>query len=147
MNKKLVFFISVILVLFCMGSISASNTIDLTTSDTFYFYSLDSLAANDGYYAAVSVDGCPYYLDNHEYDELCRYSDIFAIGFINQFQDTSSVQDVKMGSISIATIETPGYTIGDLEMNVDKPFSFDYKIGQVGLNKQAHIITNLHLDD
>lgn len=147
MNKKLVFSISVILVLFFMGSINASNTIDVTTADTFYFYSLDSLAANDGYYAAVSVDGSPYYLDENEYDELCKYSDSFAIGFINQFADTSSVQDVKMGSVTIATVETPGYTTGDHEMNVDKAFSFDYKIGQVGLNKQAHIITNLHLDD
>lgn len=118
---------------------------DVTTSDTFYFYSLDSLAANEGYNAAVSVDGTPYYLANSEYDELCEYSYNFATGFLMQFQDTSSVQDVKMGSLSVATIETQGYTIGDFEQPVDKEFSFDYKIGQVGMNKNAHIITNLHL--
>lgn len=132
--------------MFSIGSIYASD-IDVTTSDTFYFYSTDSLAANDGYYAAVSVDGTPYYLADHEYDELCRYSTAFASGFIYQFQDTSTVQDVKMGHLKIATVETPGYAIRDFELDVDKEFSFDYKIGTVGLNKQAHIITNLDLKD
>ena len=119
---------------------------DVTTSDTFYFYSTESLAADDGYYAAVSIDGVPYYLDDYEYDELCEYSTNFATGFLAQFQDTSSVQDVKMGGFSVATIETPGNPIGDFEMSVDREFSFDYKIGTVGLNKQAHIITDLDLD-
>ena len=95
---------------------------------------------------AVSVDGTPYYLDYYDYDELAEYSTSFAIGFINQFQDTSTVQDVKMGGLSVATIETPGYTIGDFEQPVDKEFSFDYKIGTAGLNKNAHIITDLYLE-
>ena len=126
---------------------SGSKHIDVTTSDSFYFYSTESLAADEGYYAAVVVDGTPYYLDDHEYDELCHYSNIFASGFINQFQDTSTTQDVKMGHTTVVTIETPGNPVGDFELNVDKEFSFDYKIGTVGLNKQAHIITNLDLDD
>lgn len=147
MKKGLILFISVILVLLSVGIIFASSTIDVTTSDTFYFYSTDSLAANDGYFAAVSVDGTPYYLDDHEYDELCEYSTNFAEGMIYQFQDTSTVQDVKMGHVKVASLVTPGNPVGDFELNVDKEFSFDYKIGTVGLNKQAHIITNLHLDD
>ena len=145
--KKFILLISIILILFSVGLVSASNSIDVTKDDTFYFYSTDSLAANDGYYAAVSVDGIPYYLDDYEYDELCEYSTNFATGFLTQFQDTSTVQDVKMGHFSVATIETPGYSVGDFELKVDKKFSFDYTIGTVGLNKQAHIITNLDLDD
>lgn len=147
MKKGLLLFISVILVLLSVGIIFASSTIDVTTSDTFYFYSTDSLAANDGYFAAVSVDGTPYYLDDHEYDELCEYSTNFAEGMIYQFQDTSTVQDIKMGHVKVASLVTPGDPVGDFELNVDKEFSFDYKIGTVGLNKQAHIITKLHLDD
>ena len=69
MNKRLL--IGLIILLASIGAVSASDSIDVTTSDTFYFYSTDSLAANDGYYAAVVVDGTPYYLDDHEYDELC----------------------------------------------------------------------------
>ena len=145
MNKKVLF--GLIIFLVGMGVVSASDSIDVSTSDTFYFYSTDSLAADDGYYAAVSVDGIPYYLDDYEYDELCEYSTNFATGFLTQFQDTSTVQDVKMGHFSVATIETPGYSVGDFELKVDKKFSFDYTIGTVGLNKQAHIITNLDLDD
>ncbi|MBR3112569.1 MAG: hypothetical protein IKH29_02505 [Methanobrevibacter sp.] len=142
MIKKTI--IGVIILLACMGAVSAAD-IDVTTSDTFYFYSLDSLAANDEYYAAISVDGTPYYLDYDDYDKLAEFSNSFAIGFINQFQDTSTVQDVKMGGLSVATIETPGYTIGDFEQPVDKEFSFDYKTGTVGLNKNAHIVSKLYL--
>jgi len=146
MNNKLLFAISIILVILSIGTVSASD-IDVTTGDTFYFYSTDSLAADDGYYAAVVVDGIPYYLDDPEYNELCEYSTNFAEGFIYQFQDTSSVQDVKMGGIRVGSIVTPGTAVGDFEQSVDKEFGFDYKTGQVGLNKNAHIITNLNLDD
>lgn len=145
--KRLFLLISIILVILSVGTIYAYDSIDVTTDDTFYFYSMDSLAADDGYFAAVVVDGTPYYLDDYEYDELCEYSTSFATGFLAQFQDTSTVQEVKMGHTSVATIETPGYSIGDFEQNVDKKFSFDYEIDQVGLNKNAHIITDLYLDD
>ena len=144
--KRLILVFSIILILFSLGTIYAYDTMDVTTSDTFYFYSTESLAADDGYYAAVSIDGVPYYLGYDEYDELCEYSNSFATGFLIQFQDTSTVQDVKMGGLSVASIETPGYSIGDFEQSVDKEFSFDYKIGTVGMNKQAHIITNLDLN-
>ena len=144
--KKITFLVFIIL-LASICAVSASNTIDVTTSDTFYFYSTDSLAANDGYYAAVSVDGTPYYLDDASYDKLCKYSTNFAEGFIHQFRDTSTTQDIKMGSIRVASIETPGEPVGDFEVGVDKEFSFTYRIGQVGLNKQAHIITSLDLED
>lgn len=130
-----------------MGTIYASDTVDVTTGDTFYFYSTDSLAANDGYYAAVVVDGTPYYLDYYDYDELCEYSTSFAAGFLKQFKDTSSSQKVKVGGMSVANIETPSNPVGDFEKSVDKKFSFDYTLGPVGLNKQAHIITSLDLDD
>ncbi|WP_410319846.1 hypothetical protein, partial [Methanobrevibacter sp.] len=106
----------------------SSHDIDVTTSETFHFYATNSPAANDDYYAAVVVDGNPYYLGNSEYDELCEYSNSFASGMITQFQDTST-------------------NVGDFDLRVDKPFSFHYKIGKVGLNKEAHIITNLNLDD
>lgn len=97
--------------------------------------------------AAVVVDGTPYYLDNPEYDELCEYSTNFAEGLIYQFKDTSSVQDIKMGHVKVGSLVTPGNPVGDFEKSVDKQFSFDYKIGQVGLNKNAHIITDLDLKD
>lgn len=145
--KRLFLLIYIILVILSVGTIYASDSIDVTTDDTFYFYSMDSLAADDGYFAAVVVDGTPYYLDDYEYDELCEYSTSFATGFLAQFQDTSTVQEVKMGHTRVATIETPGYSIGDFEQNVDKKFSFNYEIGQVGLNKNAYIITDLDLDD
>lgn len=145
---KRIYFICVALILtFSLGAIHASNTVDVTTDDTFYFYSTDSLAADDGYFAAVVVDGTPYYLDDHEYDELCEYSTSFAQGLILQFRDTSSSQDIRIGYTKVATLVTPGNPVSDFEMPVDREFSFDYKIGQVGLNKNAHIITNLHLDD
>lgn len=147
MKKGLILLISIMLLVFSASTIYASDSIDVTTSDTFYFYSTESLAADDGYYAAVSIDGVPYYLDDYEYDELCEYSTNFATGFITQFQDTSTVQDVKMGGIRVGSIETPGNPVGDFELSVDKEFSFDYKIGTVGLNKQAHIITDLDLED
>jgi hypothetical protein len=134
-------------VLVTIGVVSAVNTIDVTTADTFYFYSTDSLAADDGYYAAVVVDGTPYYLDDSEYGELCEYSTNFASGFIYQFQDTSTTQDIKMGHVKVASLVTPGTPVGDFELKVDKKFSFDYKIGQVGLNKNAHIITDLDLEN
>ena len=145
MNKKIVLALVLLLVSIC--AVSATNTIDVTTSDTFYFYSTDSLAADDGYYAAVVVDGIPYYLDDPEYNELCEYSTNFAEGLIYQFQDTSTVQDIQMGHVKVGSLVTPGSPVGDFELNVDKEFSFDYKIGQVGLNKNAHIITDLDLDD
>ena len=144
---KRIYVLCIALILtFSLGAIHASNTVDVTTDDTFYFYSTDSLAADDGYFAAVVVDGTPYYLDDHEYDELCEYSTSFAQGLIIQFQDTSSSQDIRIGYTKVATLVTPGNPVSDFEMPVDKEFSFDYKIGQVGLNKNAHIITNLRLD-
>lgn len=145
MNKKIIF--ALILLLASICAVSASDSIDVTTSDTFYFYSTDSLAANDGYYAAVVIDGTPYYLDDPEYNELCEYSTTFAEGLIYQFQDTSTVQDIKMGHVKVGSLETPGNPVGDFELNVDKEFSFDYTTGQVGLNKNAHIVTSLYLDD
>lgn len=145
MNKKIIF--ALILLLASICAVSASDSIDVTTSDTFYFYSTDSLAADDGYYAAVVIDGTPYYLDDPEYNELCEYSTTFAEGLIYQFQDTSTVQDIKMGHVKVGSLETPGNPVGDFELNVDKEFSFDYTTGQVGLNKNAHIVTSLYLDD
>lgn len=145
MNKRII--LALIVLIASIGVVSASDSIDVTTSDTFYFYSTDSLAAADGYYAAVVVDGTPYYLDDPEYNELCEYSTSFAEGLIYQFQDTSTSQDIKMGNVKVSSLVTPGNPVGDFEQPVDKKFSFDYKIGQVGLNKQAHIITNLDLND
>ena len=147
MKKSLSMLIALIFIIISASAIYAYENIDVTTSDTFYFYSTDSLAADDGYYAAVSVDGTPYYLDDHNYDKLCKYSNSFAQGCIYQFQDTSLTQDIKVGSIKVGSLNTPGYPVGDFEKSVDKEFSFKYKIGQVGLNKQAHIITSLDLDD
>jgi len=49
--------------------------------------------------------------------------------------------------MKVGSLVTPGNPVGDFELNVDKEFSFDYEIGQVGLNKQAHIITDLDLDN
>ena len=135
-----------LVLVFGVNEISAADTVDVTTGDTFYFYSTDSLAANDGYYAAVVVDGTPYYLDYNDYDKMCQYSTSFAAGFLKQFKDTSSSQKVKVGGMSVASIETPGKPVGDFEKSVDKKFSFDYTLGKVGLNKQAHIITSLDLD-
>ena len=37
--------------------------------------------------------------------------------------------------------------IGDSELFVDSAFCFDYKISKVGLNENAHIITNLNLEE
>ena len=145
--KRSILIISIVLMALSIGVIYASESIDVTTSDTFYFYSLDSLAANDGYYAAVSVDGTPYYLDDPEYNKLCEYSSNFATGFLTQFQDTSTTYDIRSGGIKVGTIEAPGNSIGDFELGVDKEFSFTYKIGTVGMNKNAHIITSLNLDD
>lgn len=147
MNKKYLIGFGLIILLTCISSVSASDSIDVTTDDTFFFYSTESLAADDGYYAAVVVDGVPYYLDNPEYDELCEYSTNFAEGLIYQFQETSTVQDVKMGNVKVASLVTPGNPVGDFELNVDKEFSFNYEIGQVGLNKQAYIITDLDLKE
>lgn len=147
MNKKLLLSFSVVFILLGITAVSASESIDVTTADTFYFYSTDSLAANDGYYAAVVVDGVPYYLDDPEYNKLCEYSTTFAEGLIYQFQDTSSTQDIKMGHVKVGSLETPGDPVGDFELSVDKEFSFKYKTGTVGLNKNAHIITSLDLDD
>ena len=144
MKRITVILISMLILVACVNAVSAGH-VDVTTSDTFYFYSLNSLAANDGYDAAVSVDGTPYYLNYNDYDKLAEFSTSFAKGFLNQYQDTSTVQDVKMGNLRVASIETPGYDIGDFEMPVDKEFSFDYKIGTVGLNKNAHIISKLYL--
>ena len=147
MKMKLFLLISMLVLVFGVNAISAADTVDVTTGDTFYFYSTDSLAANDGYYAAVVVDGTPYYLDYNDYDKMCQYSTSFAAGFLKQFKDTSSSQKVKVGGMSVASIETPGKPVGDFEKSVDKKFSFDYNLGTVGLNKQAHIITSLNLDD
>ena len=144
MKRITVILISILILFACVNAVSAGH-VDVTTSDTFYFYSLNSLAANYGYDAAVSVDGTPYYLNYNDYDKLAEFSTSFAIGFLNQYQETSTVQDVKMGNLRVANIEIPGYDIGDIEMPVDKDFGFDYKIGTVGLNKNAHIITNLYL--
>ena len=146
MKVKLFLLISMLVLVFGVNEISAADTVDVTTGDTFYFYSTDSLAANDGYYAAVVVDGTPYYLDYNDYDKMCQYSTSFAAGFLKQFKDTSSSQKVKVGGMSVASIETPGKPVGDFEKSVDKKFSFDYTLGKVGLNKQAHIITSLDLD-
>ena len=147
MKKIAILLISIIFIIIGMGTLYASDSIDVTTSDTFYFYSTDSLAAEDGYYAAVVVDGTPYYLDNAEYDKLCEYSTNFAEGLIYQFKDTSSVQDIKMGHTKVGSLVTPGDSVGDFEQPVDKKFSFKYKTGKVGLNQEAHIITSLDLNE
>lgn len=147
MKGKLFLLVFMALLLLGVNAVFAADTVDVTTGDTFYFYSTDSLAANDGYYAAVVVDGTPYYLDYNDYDKMCQYSTSFAAGFLKQFKDTSSSQKVKVGGMSVASIETPGKPVGDFEKSVDKKFSFDYTLGTVGLNKQAHIITSLDLDD
>ena len=86
MNIKYLISIGLFVFLIALSAVSASDSIDVTTGDTFYFYSTDSLAANDGYYAAVVVDGTPYYLNYDNYDKLCEYSTSFAEGLIRQFR-------------------------------------------------------------
>ena len=52
-----------------------------------------------------------------------------------------------MGNVKVASLVTPGNPVGDFELNVDKEFSLNNEIGQVGLNKQAYIITDLDLKE
>ena len=122
---------------------NVGSRVDVTTSDTFYFYPIDCFIADEGYCASIEVDGDTYYLGESEYDKLCEYSGSFASGMICQYQDTSTTQKIKMGIVG--TIETPGDPVGDFELPVDKPFSFYYKIGKVGLDKKAKIVTTLYL--
>ena len=143
MNYKILT-LTTIIIIAGITAVSA-GTMEATTSDTFYFYPEHSPAASDGYYAAVVVDGIPYYLDDAEYDELCENSQSFASGFLYQFQDTSTSQDIMMGHTRIATLKTSSEPVGDFEKPVDKDFSFSYTTGKVGLNKNAHIITKLYL--
>lgn len=45
--------------------------------------------------------------------------------------------------VNLVTLSNP---VGDFKKFVDKKFSFDYKTGQDGLNKNVHIITDLDLN-
>ena len=89
MKKIAILLISIIFIIIGMGTLYASDSIDVTTSDTFYFYSTDSLAAEDGYYAAVVVDGTPYYLDNFFYMDVvivyCKYWILECVCFANNY--------------------------------------------------------------
>lgn len=123
----------------------SNHKIDVTTSDTFHFFPIDCFIANEGYCASIVVDGNDYYLGESEYDKLCEYSNTFAMGMINQYKDTSTTQKITLGKTG--TIKTPGEPVGDFDLNVDKKFSFNYKIGKVGLNKKAYIVTSLYLHE
>ncbi len=129
---------------------SGTKHMEATTSDKFFFFPLDDLASKSMYYASVLIDGEEYYLGPSQYEELCLYSNTFAIGYNQQLQfaeSTIQLIELQGRAYETGTIITPPSGGDFFELNVDKNFSFDYKSGTVGLNKDAYIITKLYLDD
>ena len=85
MMKKIIMLLSLLIIgATLIGIVTASDTIEATTSDTFYFYSLNGPASESGYDAAIVINGTPYYLGYNEYDKLCEESPAFARGFMTQ---------------------------------------------------------------
>ena len=123
---------------------------DVTTSDKFFFFPLNTPAAKSMFYASVIIDDDEYYIGPTDYDELCLYSYTFAIGSNHQVESVqSTVQQVELRgrAYESGTIQTLPSEGDYFYMDVDKDFSFDYKKGTVGLNKDANVITKLYLDD
>lgn len=151
MNKKIFYISGILLVLLiCVvlisSNVSATSKLTASTSDTFYFYDLNSPASQDGYDAAIVIDGKPYYLDAKCYDKLCEESSSFARGFLNQYRDTSSKQEIYNNlNMKMGEIRSPGESSGDFELPIDKTIEFEYKTGKVGMNNEANIITNINV--
>lgn len=145
MMKKIIMLLSLLIIgATLIGIVTASDTIEATTSDTFYFYSLNGPASESGYDAAIIINGTPYYLGYNEYDKLCEESPAFAKGFMTQYQDTSQKADIRNNlGVKYGEISTKNTGNGDFELSVDKPIKFTYHTGKVGMNKEAHIIDSL----
>ena len=123
-NKKILTILLLLIAILSIGFVVASETIEATTGDTYYFYTPESLASTDGYDAAIVVDGDVYYLDSSDCDKLSDYSPVF--------KDAMSKQPTASQ---------------DIEVSIDKPLTFTYTNGTVGLNKEAHIVDTLTLDE
>lgn len=112
-----------VITLLSLTVVVASETIEATTNDTYYFYAHDSLASQDGYAAAIFKDGTVYYLDSNNCNKLSEYSTVFKEGIDKQPTSTK-----------------------DAESNLDKNVKFTFKEGKVGMNEHAKIIDTLTLD-
>lgn len=141
--KRAIFLVSIFILAFGSAAVFASS-IDVTTEDSYYFYPSNSSEVENGYYASIVVNGTNYYLNETQYNELCRFSDAFATGYLEQFQNNVSVDSLKDKNAT-AILENQNVTTGDFKNNIDEEFRFHYKTGQAGTIKNAKIITKLEL--
>ena len=144
--KKTVLLISIFMIALSAGTAFATNQVDITTGDSYYyFHSTNSSEADDGYYASIVVDGVSYYLNETLYNELCRHSDAFATGFMEQFLNGTSVDDAKNLNATPSDLKNKTMAVDDFKKQIDEEFSFHYKTGKVGTNENSNIITKLNL--
>ena len=119
---------------------------------TFYFYSIGSLPSNDGYEYAIVVDGTPYYLSDslatklHDSNMSKSFSKFYDLEILYDYSDSPISYAGFVGAYPFVVFNMDDSStdhIGDTEFECDADFSFEYKIGEVGLNNEAHIITKL----
>ena len=124
MNKKLFIILVSLFLVFSISSVNASEKITASPGDIFAVYGPDT-PAGQSYSYAIEVDSTVYYFDDSIASKLASYSPKFAEVF-------SQVNNNQIAGTS--------------EFNNDKSFEFEYISGQqVGMNKDAHVITEIYL--
>lgn len=123
---------------------------------TFYFYSIGSLASDDGYEYAVVVDGTPYYLSDslatklHDSNISKSFSKFYDLEIMYDYSDSPISYAGFVGAYPFVVFKMDDSStqhLGDSEFECDADFSFEYKVGEVGVNNEAHIITKLFKSD
>lgn len=102
-----------------------NKTVNATTKDTFIFYSKPVSSQNSSIWAAVLINGTPYYIDNGDdaFDKLDNNSASFKDAWIQSFASQSS---------------------SDLKVPVDKEFTFKCMPAKIGTNDSAYLITDVN---
>lgn len=151
-KKRYISLMVLIFIVFSTISAVSAATIEVEEDDSFYYYSENTPASQTGYSYAILIDGTPYYLTSAAESELCDFNTNFKSFFqqetsLNYGDSFKPDYTVSFGAYTGKVYEGTSYqskdVVKDTEFENGEYFTIEYKIGKVGLNENANIVTKV----
>lgn len=135
------------------GDDSTGEELSATTDYNFTYFGSENPAPKDGYDFAIQTDDGVFYIDNSLASKLSEYSSNFGIiynaALTEEYENNKPEYEGSVGyiyPIKVYNTNNEGTGAVTFDFPNDKNFTFEYKIGTVGANDQAKIMTKIYDD-